>query len=186
MPFVLDPDEKIDVMLKADQAKPPERQMTFVFKHLSARDYRALNRLLDEAFVAADANKPEDEDAATEKAIKMGIGRIASGEKLPAGTIDSVIESLTVDERWELLIEWRKRLALGSAEKKASPSPLPSLKGSSAPAVATAPATASQPSPSPSFSLTGLVQCAEATFDACNAPTAEAGEKTCSSAAPGN
>lgn len=186
MPFVLDPDETIDLMLKSDQAKPPERQMTFSFKHLSARNYRQLKRLLDQAFAAADAEKDDEEDAATEEALKLGIGRIDSGEKIPAVTTDQVIDSLTVDERWELLIEWRKRLTLGDAEKKASPSPLPSLTESSVPVAATVSATPNPPSPSPSFSQSPpVLSVVEITGDS-SATTAEAGAKTSSSAVLGN
>ena len=178
MPFVLDPDEKIDLMLKADQVKPADRQMTFEFKYLSARNFRSLQRLLDQAFTAAEASRYDDEDKATETALMLGIESIRSGEKIKPCSVAEVVESLTVDERWELLIEWRKRLTPGADEKKASPSPSPLPTESCAQPAATESATPSQPSPNPCCSLNQPAPCVAETIVGISAPTAEAGEKT--------
>lgn len=182
MPLALDPDEQIDLILASDQAKPEAKRVTFTFTHLPARKFRELQRLISDAIAAADAEKPDDEDSATANALLLGLKSFklpADGDAnaLPAATcpLPALIECLTIEERWELLIEWRKALTLGAAEKKVSPSPSPSDTASSAPPAATADATPSPAPPSPSCFPTEPAPSATAEPGGCNAPIAAAG-----------
>lgn len=176
MPLALDPDERIELILASDRDKTGDKKFCFIFSHLPARKFRELQKLFNAAFAAADAEKWDDEDQATHDALLLGLKEITPAST-PAMTISQTIEMLTIDERWELLIEYRKALTLGGPEKKASPSPLPSVTESSAAVAATAPATANPPSPSPSSSQTESAPSATAS-DASTAPTVEAGAKT--------
>lgn len=165
MPLALDPDELIELVLESDQAKPADKRVTFTFCHLPARKFRQLQRLIDQAIAAADANNGDEEDAAVDEAILLGLKKVSTPppNHTPLPPADHLVkEILTADERWELLIRWRKEMSLSAAEKKASPSPLPLDTASSAPPAATVNVEASPVSPSPSSSPPASAPCVAA------------------------
>lgn len=176
MPLALDPDERIELILASDKTKEGNKKLRFIFSHLPARKYRELQKLQNDAFAATDADNWDGEDQATRAALLLGLKDIQPATD-PKMKLDEVVDMLTVDERWELLIEYRKALVMSGAEKKASPSPLPSVTESSALDAATANVIPNQPSLSPSFSQADPVPFAKG-LPASTAPTAEAGAKT--------
>lgn len=177
MPLALDPDERIELMLESDRSKSKEKQVKFFFRHLESRKFRELQRTMNEAFAATDAEKHDEEDAATTKALMLGLYDREIGKSLMQVPLEGLLDLLTVDEKWELLIEYRKSLVMSGAEKKASPSPLPSVTESSALDAATANVIPNQPSLSPSSSQADPVPFAKG-LPASTAPTVEAGAKT--------
>jgi predicted Zn-dependent peptidase len=120
MPRVIDC-TPINLVLASDQQKPAEKQVIFAFCYLPARKYRRLQALIDQAIAAAEAGNAEQEDAAVDEALLSGITAL---ENSPVGAEELVKDYLTAEERWELLIRWRK-------EMNREPEPAPAANGQS-------------------------------------------------------
>lgn len=138
MPIALDPNQTVDVCLDSDKDKPESERPTFVFRHLTYRQRREVDRLL------AEAEKVERED--TEKALDFHVAAIRVGliGWRNMGALDygpDVEPPLTFWEAFELAYNYPHKLSISETEKKARSSPSPSTTESS---------TASQPSPNPS------------------------------------
>ena len=79
------------------------------------------DQIAEQAIAAAEAGKAEQEDAAVDEALLSGITAV---ENSPVSKEELVKDYLTAEERWELLIRWRK-------EMNREPEPAPAANGQS-------------------------------------------------------
>jgi hypothetical protein len=142
------------VTLRSDQDRPEDQRPAFLVRTLSARQFREL----DEQLAGIDSAKTGRGglDIAVAGIQKHLVGwehipdtetHVAPGGEWPMLGFDpSRLEDiLTADEIYELAWSILRGARLTSAEKKDSPSPLPSASGSSAPTAAATPAAAAGP-----------------------------------------
>ena len=133
-----DPTETFDVVLETDKER--ENPPTFVFRYLTAREFRALAR--NDALAEA-------KDADVDKALDALFGAIRANladwrnvldragnlVAFRPGQLDALI---TVGEAWELYWSARRQSRLQVPEKNASESPSPTSSDESAAATAKA------------------------------------------------
>lgn len=113
MPRTMDPDEVIEIVLKSDQAKPPEKQVTFVFRHLSAKRNREYKAIYERAVAAGDEGRDDDEQQALCELMALGLTAVRGCDR-PA--MEIFADNLTLEEQWELVIEYRRANILGSRD----------------------------------------------------------------------
>ena len=118
MPLALEPNERIRLVLASDADKPLPRRPTFIFRHLTAREWRAAATMQDKFAEAAGGSEALGMvlDFLTDKVIGWE-NMIPAGEgaKPIAFDRDGFDELITLGEAMELMI------ALGEAS--AGPTP---------------------------------------------------------------
>jgi hypothetical protein len=134
-PIALDPAARFELVLLSDRDKPDPP--SFVFRHLAARDFRAVaavsDRMQDLPDDAIGRLCDEVEDALMVALVDWrGMVDPATGREIPFSR-EELDRVLTLTEMLELLTRLPEAMSLGPPEKKGSRSQSPSNTESSAP-----------------------------------------------------
>ena len=132
MPIACDPNQTYEIVLASDENKPPEVRPTFVYRHLSAREWKQVARLQDALEQSAEGAEAIDKmiDAARLGLVDWRNMTGVDGEAIPfdVGELDALLGPQEAAEMIQRIMRQRPTVA----ELKKSPSQSPSSTDSSA------------------------------------------------------
>jgi hypothetical protein len=140
MPLALDPDETFSLVLKTDESKPVDSRPAFLFRFLTARKFREVQRLRQEA---SDEKNNEKCASLIRDALVAGLNGWKNMADI-AYTPDAIDDVLTIVEKWELLNRYLAEQVDAEQSKNFSGSPSPTATEQSVKPVAVENAASSQ------------------------------------------